>query len=50
MATAAKPRTYSCARCGKRAPADRQIFSRHTRNHYCADLDACNRRAKRRSR
>ena len=47
MATATGHRLYLCARCGKRATADRMVFSAFTRNHYCADVDACTRRAKR---
>jgi len=46
----AKPRRYPCARCGRRAAAGEMIFSRHTRNRYCRDVDACERRAIRRAR
>lgn len=49
MATVAPSiRTYECARCGKKRRPDRMVFSRFTRLHYCADLDACSRRAARR--
>ena len=41
-----RQRTYECARCGKRQTADRMVFSTHTRDHYCAQIDACTRRAK----
>jgi hypothetical protein len=47
LASLPKHRTYECARCGKRQQADRMVFSSHTRNHYCAQIDACSRRAKR---
>lgn len=39
-----------CARCGKRLRADGlYVYSRWTRNHYCFDMDACGRRAKRKT-
>jgi len=41
----------ACARCGKRLPDEtRRVYSSWTRNHYCIDVDACARRAKRRGR
>lgn len=40
-------RRYPCARCGRRQPASLMVFSRFSRNHYCADLGACQKRAKR---
>lgn len=36
-----------CARCGKWQPAERRVFSSHTHNYYCSDIDACARRVKR---
>lgn len=47
MTTATSHRVYTCARCNKQATADRLVFSAFTRNHYCADVDACTRRVKR---
>lgn len=47
-AVAVNHRTFACARCGKRQTADRMVFSSFSRNHYCANVDACGRRAKRR--
>lgn len=41
---------HACARCGKRDTADRMVFSSFTRNRYCADLSACDRRFKRRKK
>lgn len=41
---------YACARCGKRQPADRMVYSRFTRNRYCRDLTACDRRHHRRQK
>lgn len=38
---------HPCARCQKRQPADRMVYSRHTRSRYCADFAACDRRAHR---
>ncbi len=38
---------HACARCGKRHPADRMIYSTFTRNRYCADIAGCDRRHKR---
>lgn len=39
---------YECARCGHRSAADAMIYSHWTRNRYCANVDACARRRKRR--
>jgi hypothetical protein len=41
-----------CARCGRRLPADpeRRIYSRWSRAYYCAEVDACTKRARRRRR
>lgn len=47
---ATSSRLYACARCGKRARPEGMIFSRFIRNHYCADVDGCSRRARRRRR
>lgn len=50
MAVAAKPRVlHACARCGRRQTADRMVYSSHTGSRYCADIDACGRRANKRS-
>lgn len=38
---------HTCARCGKHVTADHAVFSSFTRNHYCADVDACTRRVQR---
>lgn len=38
---------YACERCGKRLPATKLLFSRHTRRRYCRDFASCDRRAKR---
>lgn len=40
---------HACARCGKRQPVDRMVYSRHTHSRYCQDFSACDRRAKRRA-
>lgn len=40
----ATPR-YACNRCGKRGLAEKMVYSRHTGNRYCTDLDGCARRA-----
>lgn len=38
----------TCARCSKRLKTGvPHVWSRFTRSAYCADLDACGRRAKR---
>jgi hypothetical protein len=39
----------SCARCGKRLPADpdQRVYSRFTRAYYCANVNACSKRARR---
>jgi hypothetical protein len=39
---------YPCSRCGKKDTAEHLVYSRFTGNRYCPDLDACDRRAKRR--
>jgi hypothetical protein len=39
-----------CSRCGKRQPAEKMVYSRFTRNHYCADFDPCDRRRIRNAR
>ena len=44
----AAPRRYACARCGRVELADRMLRSRFTRQRYCPDLKACERRARRR--
>jgi hypothetical protein len=41
----------SCARCGRRLPADGlRVYSSFSHNYYCADIKACAKRARRRSR
>lgn len=36
-----------CARCGKRLPAtELRVFSQFSRVYYCAEVDKCGRRAK----
>lgn len=47
MAVATVPK-HTCARCGKRQRAEQMIYSRHTRNRYCRDFGACDRRTLRR--
>jgi hypothetical protein len=42
--------SLKCARCGKRQPAEQMVYSRFTRNHYCADFDPCDRRRIRNAR
>lgn len=39
--------THACARCGRKQPADRMVFSKHTRLRYCRDFLACDRRVAR---
>lgn len=46
MKTAAP--TYPCAICGKRAPADRMIFSTFTHARYCMDMMKCGTKKKKR--
>lgn len=41
---------HVCARCGKKSPVERMVFSTFTRQRYCSDVDACGRRARRKSR
>jgi hypothetical protein len=41
---------HACARCGKRETADRMVFSTYTRNRYCRDMTACDRRFKRKTK
>lgn len=36
--------TYPCARCGKKQPAEKMTYSRFTRNRYCREMFACDRR------
>lgn len=51
MSTAIKiRRSLACARCGKYSSAERMVYSTWTRYHYCIDIDACGRRARRRGR
>jgi hypothetical protein len=45
----AAPR-YACGRCGRRATADRMVYSRHSGNRYCIDMGACAKRAAARKR
>jgi alpha-D-ribose 1-methylphosphonate 5-phosphate C-P lyase len=40
-------RTHVCALCGKRMLAEHMVYSTHTRNRYCADTQACNKRYRR---
>lgn len=40
---------YACVRCGRYSTADRMVWSRHTHTRYCADYDACTKRARRRA-
>lgn len=44
-----KLKPQKCGRCGKRLKPETWVFSRHTRSHYCRDLVACGKRAKRKS-
>ena len=41
---------YPCARCGRKQPAERMVFSTFSRKRYCVDLDGCARRAERRQK
>lgn len=41
---------YSCARCGRKLRAESLVYSRHTRQRYCADVRACGERAKRKGK
>jgi len=41
---------YVCPICGTKQPVERTVFSRWTRNHYCAAIDACKERASRAKR
>jgi hypothetical protein len=45
-----KARQYACARCGRRVRPERWVYSRHTGNRYCVELDACAKRARRRKK
>lgn len=38
---------HACGRCGKQQPAERMVYSKWTRQRYCADLTACAKRARR---
>lgn len=43
---AAMTRAKQCARCGKRLPVSKpRIFSHFTHFYYCAEIDACSKRA-----
>ena len=44
----AHARRYPCAVCGRHKTADRLIYSRWTRNRYCADIADCRRVADKR--
>lgn len=46
MTTATLTR-HACARCGKKQPAYWMVFSKFSRNRYCRDFQACDRRFKR---
>jgi hypothetical protein len=48
MATATATK-HACARCGKKDVAERMVFSTFTRNRYCRDMTACDKRFKRRT-
>jgi ssDNA-binding Zn-finger/Zn-ribbon topoisomerase 1 len=41
---------HECARCGKHDIAERMVYSTHTRNRYCRDFGACDRRLARKAR
>lgn len=41
---------HACTLCGKLAPAEKLVYSTHTGNRYCPDLDACKKRARRKGR
>jgi len=47
MTTTASPVRHLCDRCGRKQPAERMIYSTHTKRRYCADFGACDRRVKR---
>ncbi len=49
-AVATSTKRYACAICGKRDRPERMVFSTHTRNRYCRDIDACSRRARRKAK
>lgn len=50
LASLPKHRVYECARCHKKQPLERTVFSTHTRLRYCSDINACGRRAKRKGK
>lgn len=50
MSTTAAPARHVCDRCGRKQPADRMVYSTHTRRRYCRDFNACDRRTKRNGR
>jgi len=39
----------TCAKCGKAQRREHLVYSRWTRNRYCLDFKACDRRAARRA-
>ena len=41
---------HTCALCGRRVTPETSTYSRWTKNRYCLDWKACERRAKRRQR
>jgi len=43
-------RRHECHRCGRHNRPEHTIRSAWTKHHYCADLEACTRRARRRDR
>ncbi len=43
------PTLYHCAICGRRARPEAMVYSRFTRSRYCAELDACHARGRRRA-
>ena len=36
---------HACARCGRKQPVERMVYSRFTHSRYCADITACRARA-----
>ncbi len=44
------PTLYRCAICGRRSRPEQMVYSRFTRSRYCAELDACHARGRRRAR
>lgn len=44
------PTLYTCARCGKRQPIEKTFRSAKTKNRFCLDDAACERRYAKKAR